>query len=46
MTIALIIMAMVAAIYLYAVVAYYHGFKNWHPLCGCKGTKCGLKGPS
>jgi len=35
MTILLIIIAVVAAIYLYATLAFYYGFKNWYPLCGC-----------
>ncbi len=46
MTIILSIFAIAAAIYIYAAIAYYYGFKNWHPLCGCKGTQCGLKRPS
>jgi hypothetical protein len=40
MTIFLTIAAIAAAIYLYAAVAYYYGFKNWFPMCGCKGGKC------
>ena len=43
MTIILIIAAVVAAIYSYAGLAYYYGFKNWNPLCGCKGTACSPK---
>jgi hypothetical protein len=35
MTTLLIIIAVVAAIYLYATLAFYYGFKNWYPLCGC-----------
>ncbi len=43
MTIALIILAAIAAIYIYAAVGYYYTFKNWLPLCaGCKGTECSL----
>jgi hypothetical protein len=45
MTIVLIIVTIVAAIYLYAALAYYYGFKNWYPLCGCKGPACGPKRP-
>jgi len=40
MTILLIIVAIAAAIYIYAAIAYYYGFKNWYPLCGCKGMEC------
>ncbi len=36
----LIIAAIVAAIYLYGGIAFYYGFKNWYPMCGCKGTQC------
>ena len=41
----LIIVAIAAAIYIYAAIAYYYGFKNY-PLCGCKGTQCGPRKPS
>ena len=43
MTIILIILAAVAVIYLYAAVAFYYGFKNWLPFCGCAGTTCGTR---
>jgi hypothetical protein len=33
MTIVLIIAAIATAIYIYAALAYYYGFKNY-PLCG------------
>ncbi len=46
MTILLIIVAIAAAIYIYAAIAYYYGFKNWYPIYGCKGTECGSKRPS
>jgi len=46
MTIVLIIAAIVAAIYIYAALAYYYGFKNCYPLCGCKGTGCSPNKPS
>jgi len=46
MTIVLIIVAIVAAIYIYAAVANYYGFKNWYPMCGCKGGTCGIKKPA
>ncbi len=46
MTIFLIIAAVAAAIYIYAAIAYYYDFKNWNPLCGCKGTECRPKEPS
>ncbi len=40
MTIVLIIAGIAAAIYIYAAIAYYYGFKNWNPMCGCKGAEC------
>jgi hypothetical protein len=43
MTVILIIVAIVAAIYIYAAAAYYYGFKNWHPLCGCRKTELSCK---
>ena len=43
MTALLIILAVVAAIYTYAAIAYYYGFKNWYPMCGCKRTTCSRK---
>jgi hypothetical protein len=46
MMILLIIVAIAAAVYIYAAVAYYYGFKKWNPLCGCDGTKCSIKKPS
>ncbi len=46
MTILLIIVAIAAAIYIYAAIAYYYAFKNWYPLSGCKGTECSPKRPS
>ena len=46
MTIVLIIAAIAAAIYIYAAVAYYYGFKNWYPMCGCKKGACSPKKPS
>jgi hypothetical protein len=46
MTILLSIAAVAAAIYIYAAVAYYYGFKHWHPLCGCKGAQCEPRRPS
>lgn len=39
-TIMLIIIAVVAAIYLYATLVFYYGFKNWYPLCGTKSSQC------
>jgi hypothetical protein len=41
MTILLIIAAVAVAIYIYAAVGYYYGFKNWYPICGCKNGVCG-----
>lgn len=40
MLVLLIIVAVIAAIYIYAAIAQYYGFKNWYPMCGCKGTSC------
>ena len=41
MTYLLIIIAVIAAIYIYAAIANYYGFKAWNPMCGgCKGTTC------
>ncbi len=40
MAIFLIVAGIVAAIYLYAALAYYYGLKNWNPLCGCRDTEC------
>jgi len=39
----LIVAAVLAAIYLYATIAYYYLFKNWRPLCG--GSRSSKKGP-
>jgi hypothetical protein len=36
----LTIVAIAAAIYIYAAISFYYGFKNWYPLCGCKGMEC------
>jgi hypothetical protein len=45
----LIIIAVLAVIYLYATLAFYYGFKNWYPLCGCsrQGSTqvCATNGP-
>jgi hypothetical protein len=46
MTTILFIVAIAAAIYMYAAIAYYYGFKNWYPVCGCKGKECSPKRPS
>ncbi len=46
MTIILIIVAAIAAIYLYAAVAHYYGFKDWMPFCGCGRTACGPRKPA
>ena len=40
MTIYLIIIALLAAAYLFAAVTFYFGFKNWYPLCGRKSSIC------
>jgi len=49
MTTLLIIIAIVAAIYLYATLVFYYGFKNWYPLCGCSrqgsAKMCANNGP-
>jgi hypothetical protein len=46
MTIILIILGVAAVIYLYAAVAFYYGYKNWVPFCGCAGTACSPRTPS
>jgi hypothetical protein len=43
MMILLIVAIAALAVYLYAAVGYYYGFKNWYPLCGCKDAACGTK---
>jgi hypothetical protein len=40
MTVILIIAALAAAVYLYAAVVFYYGFKNWAPLCGVSARTC------
>ena len=30
----LIIVLVAAAVYIYALISYYYGFKHWHPMCG------------
>jgi hypothetical protein len=39
MTTFLIILAIVAAAYIFAAVTFYYGFKNWHPMCGGKSCR-------
>ncbi len=39
MIVFLLIVAALTAAYLFAAVAFYYGFKNWHPMCGGKPTK-------
>lgn len=46
MTTLLIIAAIAAAVYGYAAIAFYYGFKNWYPMCGSKGTACSPKKPA
>jgi hypothetical protein len=46
MTTLLIILAIAAAIYGYAAIAFYYGYKNWNPICGCKGKQCSPRRPS
>jgi hypothetical protein len=43
MTILLIIIAVIAAVYIYAAIAYYYAFKDWNPFCGCRGASCAPK---
>ena len=43
MMILLIIAAIAAAIYIYAAIAHYYNFKNWHPICGGKGAACDIR---
>ena len=45
MMILLVILAVVAAIYIYAVIANYYNFKDWSPMCG-RGGACKLPKPS
>jgi len=40
----LIIIVAIAVFYIYAAIAYYYGFKDWSPMCGCKGTSCAPRG--
>jgi hypothetical protein len=40
MTIVLIIISAAVAMYIYAAVTSYYGFKKWHPLCGCNEMVC------
>ncbi len=41
MLIILIVLAAIAAIYIYAASGYYYTFKNWLPVCsGCTGPEC------
>jgi hypothetical protein len=46
MTIIFIILAVGAVLYLYAAVAFYYGYKNWVPFCGCAGTACSPRKPA
>ena len=46
MTTILIIGAIAAAIYTYAAIAFYYGFKDWYPFCSCDLNKCSPKRPS
>lgn len=43
MTIFLTILIIAALIYLYAALAYYYGFKNWHPMCGGRNGVCAAR---
>jgi len=42
MTTFLIIATIAAGVYIYALIAFYYGFKNWNPMCGCNSGKCDL----
>ncbi|MDH4162889.1 MAG: hypothetical protein OEW15_09415 [Nitrospirota bacterium] len=46
MKIFLIIAAAAAAVYIYAAIAFYYGFKNWYPMCGGKSGTCAPRKPS
>ncbi len=46
MSIILIILAAIAAIYVYAAIAFYYGFRTWVPFCGCAGTVCAPRKPA
>jgi len=41
MTTFLIVVAIAAAVYLFAAISFYYGFKNWNPMCGGKSARCG-----
>jgi hypothetical protein len=36
----IIVLAVITAVYVYAAIAYYYGFKSWNPFCGCTGASC------
>jgi hypothetical protein len=42
-TVLIIIAAIAAVIYIYAAIAYYKAYKDWYPMCGCKGASCATK---
>jgi hypothetical protein len=42
MVVLLIIAVIAVAIYAYAAAGYYYAFKNWRPMCGCKGSVCDI----
>lgn len=46
MKIIFIILAFIAAVYLYAALTFHYGFKNWAPFCGCEGGVCGSRKPA
>jgi hypothetical protein len=46
MVVLLIIAVIAAVIYAYAAVGYYYTFKNWRPMCGCKGSVCDFGKPA
>jgi hypothetical protein len=46
MTIVLFILAVAVIIYLYAAIAFYYGFRNWIPFCGCGRAACFPRKPA
>jgi hypothetical protein len=45
MTTLLIIIAILAAAYIFAAITFYYGFKKWYPMCGGKSSTCKREKP-
>ncbi len=44
MTMLIILLVIAAAVYGYAAIAFYYGYKSWRPVCGCQATEaCNLE---